>query len=108
MPAGEFLAGNAEPPQIKAVDRPYLIGKYPITNAQFEAFMDDEGTSRDHTRLGGRFDLPSHPVAKVGFDEALAFCRWLSKKLGQTIDLPTEAQWEKAARGTGRASLSVG
>jgi formylglycine-generating enzyme required for sulfatase activity len=43
-------------------------------------------------------DRPEQPVVRVSWDRAMAFCRWLSKKTGSTVTLPTEAQWECAAR----------
>ena len=49
--------------------------------------------------FGSPFDLPNHPVVGMCWYEVLAFCRWLSEKSGQKIELPTEAQWERAARG---------
>ena len=90
---------------------------YPITNAQFVRFGEDGGYSTswqgcwteaglkwkaDRTgpnKLGGVFDLPNHPVVGVSWYEAVAFCNWLSEKLGIIVTLPTEAQWERAARG---------
>ena len=51
-------------------------------------------------RYGGDFDLANHPVVGVSWYEAVAFCSWLTKKLGRPVMLPSEAQWEKAARGT--------
>lgn len=59
-----------------------------------------KNTIQGPRRQGGDFDLPNHPVVFVSWYEAVAFCGWLAKKLGQPILLPTEAQWEKAARGT--------
>ena len=49
--------------------------------------------------MGGVFDLPNHPAVTVTWYEAHAFCNWLGKKLDMRIVLPSEAQWEKAARG---------
>ena len=50
-------------------------------------------------KFGGADDLPNHPVVGVTWYEAMAFCGWQSEKLGHPVTLPTEAQWEKAARG---------
>jgi formylglycine-generating enzyme required for sulfatase activity len=131
VPAGEFLMGNTtqtdemadeyyEAPQHKLYLEDFAIAKYPVTNAQFEAFVRDGGyTERWHhcwTKAGWRwrtkdnvtgprkfgvnFDRANHPVVGVSWYEAVAFCKWLSEKLGQAVMLPSEAQWEKAARGT--------
>lgn len=91
-----------------------------MTNIQYAAFVQDGGyserwrrcwtdagwrrrTTEWHTAsarsLGGAFDRPNHPVVDVSWYEAVAFCNWLSEKLGQRVMLPSEAQWEKAARG---------
>jgi len=100
----------------------YAISKYPITNIQYAAFVATGGYQercywtesgwqwkRDRTgpgTHGGVFDLPNHPVVSVSWYEAVAFCRWLTERLRETSEiapdqevmLPTEAQWEKAAR----------
>jgi formylglycine-generating enzyme required for sulfatase activity len=82
---------------------------------QFQAFVEApngyqnsnwwEGlpVSSPHVRRQ-EFKYDNHPRDNVSWYNAIAFCRWLSAKLGQVITLPTEQQWEKAARGTdGRA-----
>ena len=58
-----------------------------------------KGDRIEPEKVGGVFDLPNHPAVNVTWYEALAFCGWLSEKLGHPVTLPTEAQWEKAARG---------
>lgn len=72
----------------------YFIGKYPVTNAQWRAFYQARSRS---------FEVPQgkseHPVIQISWHDAIAFCDWLSKKSGWKIALPTEAEWEKAARG---------
>jgi formylglycine-generating enzyme required for sulfatase activity len=129
VPAGEFRMGsdkaadnlafaNEMPPQ-RLTLAAYRISQYPITQVQYAAFVQDGGyTERWRQcwsqagwrwrgeqqitaprRFGGDFDLPNHPVVGVSWAEATAFCRWLSEKLGQPVALPSEAQWEKAARG---------
>jgi len=96
------------------VDLPaFYIGRYEVTVAQFRAFVDKTAFRADAQALGGGLD---HPVAFVSWPDALAYCRWLEKTLrewprtpprlsrllseGWHLTLPTEAQWEKAARGT--------
>ncbi len=116
--AGEFVMGESPSFPVK-VDE-FSIGKYPITNIQYQAFIDDGGytdKSRGNwtqagwewktaggisgpRRFGGDFDLANHPVVGVSWYEAVAFCNWLTVKLGKPIMLANEAQWEKAARGT--------
>lgn len=96
----------------------FRISKYPITLKQFEAFVKDGGyetaaywqAGRDehreseakyHRDLENREHmLANHPVVGVSWFEALAFCEWLSERLGLKVRLPLESQWEMAARGT--------
>ncbi len=153
VPAGLFTMGSDKMYDSYAYDdelpqhlehsiiRPYLIGKYPVTNAEFQAFVDDpEGYCHDRwwaeagrkwrgnrtgpEKLGGDFDLPNHPVVLVTWYEAVAYCNWLTKRINKLANqqegklppelqeilsqssassllarLPTEAEWEKAARG---------
>ena len=96
------------------VDLPtFAIGRYEVTVAQFRAFADDAGFGADREALRG---APDHPVGSVSWPDALSYCRWLEATLrdwpgtppllrqrladGWRVTLPTEAQWEKAARGT--------
>jgi formylglycine-generating enzyme required for sulfatase activity len=104
IPAGDFLMGSAdsdkdahsdEKPQHQVMLDEYLIGKYPVTNAQFESFV--KATSRTWTMLS---DKENHPVVNVSWDDAVAFCVWVSQVTGRNVKLPNAAQWEKAARGT--------
>jgi formylglycine-generating enzyme required for sulfatase activity len=130
VPAGEFLMGSTkdsdglardnEMPQHCIVLPAFCIARYPITNAQFQVFIDDGGYTEKWRkcwtkagwewrskqgvtgpkRMGEDFDLPNHPVVGVSWYEAIAFCNWLTERLGRPVILPSEAEWEKAARGT--------
>ena len=104
VPAGEFLMGSAdsdtqassdEKPQSKLALDEYWIGKYDVTNYQYAAFAQASGHN---------FTMPSdkadHPVVDVSWDDAVAFCAWANQVVGRKVRLPSEAQWEKAARGT--------
>lgn len=109
--AGTFLMGSNPGEGIQAYETPqhevnlpeYRIGKYPVTNAQYEEFIRQKGrlASPSMGWDGQRIppDKEQHPVSGVTWFEALAYCQWLSEKTGRKYSLPTEAQWEKACRG---------
>lgn len=123
VPAGAFRMGDnfnegntRERPVHTVVLDAYYIGKYPMTNGEFAKFRDDPGydneklwpggqvvpkdQSRAWARSGARPDRANYPVSAVTWDQAVAYCNWLSAKTGKRYRLPTEAEWEKAARGT--------
>ena len=128
VPAGTFLMGNDAGTDAMAFDNErwsatqaqgrldlaaFYIARYEVTVAQFGAFARDAGADVDIETLQGP---PDHPVSSVSWPDALAYCRWLDRVLRQSsetpsdlarllaagwqVTLPTEAQWEKAARGT--------
>ena len=78
----------------------FYIGKYPVTNEQYMAFLK----ATDRLVLScwagkipkGKED---HPVVWVTWDDAIAFCRWMSRATSMIFRLPYEVEWEKAARG---------
>ncbi|MDY0296023.1 MAG: bifunctional serine/threonine-protein kinase/formylglycine-generating enzyme family protein [Acidobacteriota bacterium] len=100
VPAGEFSMGSNEHSFEKPVHRVYLdtyyISKYEVTFDQYDAFCNATGRSKPSDQGWGR---GSRPVINVSWEDAVAFCRWLSQKTGKTVRLPTEAEWEKAAKG---------
>jgi serine/threonine-protein kinase len=135
IPTGVFIMGadptlsgviTDEVPQVTVKLESYWIGKYDVTNAQFDAFVratgyktaaETEGTGWTwingvwNDMKGADWRHPygpdsnvdgqeNYPVTLVNYRDALAFCQWASKVSGRKVALPTEAQWEKAARGT--------
>jgi formylglycine-generating enzyme required for sulfatase activity len=112
IPAGRFLMGGTsqsgipdyEYPQHE-VDLPeFRIGKYPVTNKQFQEFINQTRTPV-HSSLGWdgqkmQRGTEKLPVTGVDWFEALAYCKWLGEVTGRNYSLPNEAQWEKACRGS--------
>ncbi len=112
---GWFLYQKNEGKEIDS----FLIARYPVTNAQYEVFLDaDDGYQNDRwwkglTRPDRQPARPywtesNHPRETVSWYEAMAFCSWLSSKLGRKVTLPTEWQWERAARWTDGRSYPWG
>jgi formylglycine-generating enzyme required for sulfatase activity len=120
---------NEKPQHTYEIEQPYAISRYPVTNVQYAAFVQAGGYAerrywtesgwswREEENITGPeeygtpYNLPNHPVVGIGWYEAIAFCHWLTEELRQRdalsdtqeITLPTEPQWEKAARsGDGR------
>jgi len=102
VPSGEFVMGaskkevdsyDAERPQHSVTVPAFLMGKYPITQAQYEAVM---GTNP--SRFKDKPDSPSRPVENVSWEDAQGFCKRLSELTSREYRLPSEAQWEYACR----------
>jgi formylglycine-generating enzyme required for sulfatase activity/energy-coupling factor transporter ATP-binding protein EcfA2 len=121
VPAGPFLMGSAEedkeadddekPQHPCELASEYWLARYPVTVAQFREFVSASGFEpHDRTSLRG---LQNQPVVWVTWYDAVAFCEWLTARWrqdrrlekGGTVRLPSEAEWEKAARG-GREILA--
>jgi formylglycine-generating enzyme required for sulfatase activity len=107
IPAGEFWMGEANNAQ-KIHLGAFKISRVPVTNAQYALFIEaTEHEAPRHFEDGhAPKGLESHPVIYVSWHDALAYCKWMSEVSGKNITLPSEAEWEKAARGPSTGSGS--
>jgi formylglycine-generating enzyme required for sulfatase activity len=85
---------------------PYLMSRFPVTNAQYAEFLT--AASRPAPESFSAEPAPDHPVWGVAFHDAVAFAGWLSERSGSAIRLPSEAEWEYAARGPERVEYPYG
>jgi len=112
IPVGDFRMGSdaaldhaasdLERPQHNLYLPSYLLSRTPVTNAQYALFVQDTSRSPPGRWAGPNPPraLENHPVVHVSWYDAAAYCRWLTDIAGEPYCLPSEAEWEKGARGT--------
>lgn len=108
IPAGSFTMGtypdgirktDSEEPQRSVTLDVYAIGKYHVTNRQYAEFVEATGYNPSFYSGDERFNVKDYPVVGVSWYDAINFLEWVSNLTGFTYRLPSEAEWEKAARG---------
>ena len=108
IPGGDYIYQDGKRRTLPT----FHMARHPITNVRYQAFIDASGYDDERWWQGierpqpqeSRWPQATRPCISVNWYEAVAFCRWLSEQLGYTVRLPSEEEWERAARGRdGRA-----
>ena len=107
---GSFLMGSAggqenERPVHRVWIDCFAIGKFPVTNREYRVFLEQTQTAAPPFWGDSMFAAPEQPMVGASWDDAVAYCRWLSARTRQRYRLPTEAEWERAARGERQGAL---
>jgi formylglycine-generating enzyme required for sulfatase activity len=104
IPEGWFVMGNEngrddERPAHRVWVDSFELGAFQVTNTEYARFLAAANNSNPLHWEDPNFNNPKQPVVAVSWHDAVAYCQWLSALSGQRYFLPTEAQWERAARG---------
>jgi formylglycine-generating enzyme required for sulfatase activity len=91
-----YDGGKDEEPVHEVQIDTFRMGKYPVTFEEYDAFCEADGRKKPTDNGWGR---GRRPVINISWKDAVAYCKWLSEKTGHVYRLPTEAEWEYAARG---------
>lgn len=120
IPSGNFVMGSndetpaEQPLSVVRIERPFWMGTSEVTQGQFRQFDPafEDGVydmhNKDQVRRGYFMTDENFPAIRVSWEQANAYCAWLSKKIGKTVRLPTEAQWEWACRAGSEKPMNYG
>jgi formylglycine-generating enzyme required for sulfatase activity len=119
IPGGKFVMGsNTESPDelpmhAVTIEKTFKMGITEVTLQQYQQFAKDHKNGLYSKpgvviRYGFVMDKPAFPAIRVSWDQANAFCKWLAKKTGKKVSLPTESQWEWACRAGTNTRTSFG
>jgi formylglycine-generating enzyme required for sulfatase activity len=107
IPGGSFLMGapadepdgqSYEKPQHEVMIKPFYLGRYPITQAQWQVVAGYKPVKKELNLDPSRFKGDNLPIESISWEDAQEFCQRLSVKTGKTYRLPSEAEWEYACR----------
>jgi formylglycine-generating enzyme required for sulfatase activity len=109
IPAGQFIMGrkngeNDELPKAVKIEKPFWMTTTEVTNKLYKQFNSEhvsglvDALGKDHGGYFFNVNGDNYPVIRISWNEANQFCKWLSKKTGKKFRLPTESEWEWAAR----------
>lgn len=109
IPGGTYqqgsLSGENEQPVHQVNIKPFAMGKYEVTFAEYDRYVELSGSRRPDDAGWGR---EKRPVIEVSWEDAKAYAKWLSQATGEHYRLPTESEWEYAARSGGEAETWAG
>jgi formylglycine-generating enzyme required for sulfatase activity len=110
IPGGGFLMGqengrDEERPVHRVLAAPFSLCRFQVTNAHYDAFRKAAMREKSEYRDRPEFSAATHPVVAVNWFDAVAYCQWLSAVWKIRVRLPSEAEWELAARGGAEQKL---